>query len=256
MRSTERFSDRVDDYARYRPRYPPQVLDVLRQETGFTAEWSVTDIGSGSGLSAELFLANGNHVIGVEPNPAMREAAERQLSRWPAFRSIAGTAEDTTLATGSVDIVVAAQAFHWFDAPAARLEFDRILRPGGWVTLLWNTRRTGASPFMTEYEALLERHGTDYARVRHERIDASRLAAFFGGRYVRRTVDNEQTLDLDGLTGRVLSSSYTPREGTPGRQAMLEDVQRLFAAHQEAGQVVLLYETEVYTGRLNPGPEA
>lgn len=227
---------------------------MLRQETGFTADWSVADIGSGTGLSAELFLANANPVFGVEPNRAMREAAERQLSGWPAFRSIAGTAEDTTLRPASVDLVVAAQAFHWFDAPAARLEFDRILRPGGWVTLLWNTRRTGASPFMTEYEALLERHGTDYARVRHERVDASRLDAFFGGRYVRRTVDNEQTLDLDGLTGRVLSSSYTPGDGTRGRQAMLEDLQRLFAAHQEAGEVVLLYDTEVYAGRLSPAP--
>ncbi len=249
---TERFSDRVRDYVRYRPGYPLQVLDVLRAEIGLAPTWIVADVGSGTGLSAELFLANGNAVLGVEPNGDMRAAAEQALGHWQGFRSVDGTAEATTLATDSVDMVIAAQAFHWFVPDAAGREFARILRPGGWIVLVWNTRRTNADDFMRGYETLLVRHGTDYKNVRHDRISADRFTALFGGPYDRYSVENRQALDLEGLAGRLLSSSYTPAANDPRRAVMLEDLERLFRAHQSAGHVYLLYETEIYVGRSVP----
>src|SRR5689334_15561560 len=130
---TLRFSNRVDNYSKYRPTYPSAVLDLLAAECGLTSNALIADIGSGTGLLAELFLTNGNRVVGVEPNREMRAAGERLLANAPGFTSVDGTAEATTLAAGSVDFVTAGQAFHWFDRALARVEFARILKPEGWV---------------------------------------------------------------------------------------------------------------------------
>jgi SAM-dependent methyltransferase len=173
------------------------------------------------------------------------------MRRNPRFHSVAGTAEATTLADASVDLVVAGQAFHWFDREAARREFARILRGERWVLLMWNTRRTEATPFLRAYEALLLEHGTDYREVDHRRVDAAALGAFFaGGRYVRRAVPNVQRSTWTGLRARLLSSSYTPREHDPRRGPMLEALAGIFAAYQENGTVHMEYETELYIGRV------
>lgn len=250
MESTERFSDRVEDYVRYRPRYPRAALDVLREELGLEPGWVVADVGSGPGLSAELFLEHGNTVMAVEPNGAMRAAAEARLGNRPAFHSVAGTAERTTLPAHSVDLVLAAQAFHWFRTDEARREFRRILRRPGRVALLWNRRRVDASPFLRAYEDLLLRFGTDYQRVRHDRLDGATLRDFLGPRYRRRVLPNEQVLDLDGLQGRLLSSSYTPAAGDPERPPMLAALARLFHTYERDGHVRLEYDTEIHTGDL------
>src|SRR5262245_20933382 len=192
---TARFSDRVADYVRTRPGYPPAVLDILRAETGLTPATVIADIGSGTGLSAEMFLKNGNTVFGVEPNREMREAGASLLAPYANFHSLAGSAEATTLPDASVDLVVAGQAFHWFDAAKTRAEFRRILRPGGFVALLWNTRRIGTTPFLQAYEDLLQRFGTDYREVVHTNVDPSALATFFGGDYRSHKLDNEQVFD-------------------------------------------------------------
>ena len=147
----QRFSGRVEDYARYRPGYPRGVLDLLTSECGLTRDAVVADVASGTGLLAELFLENGNRVFGVEPNSEMRRAGERYLEGYELFTSVAGAAEATTLETSSVDFVVVGQAFHWFDPGPTRAEFVRVLRPGGWVALLWNDIRGGASPFLADY---------------------------------------------------------------------------------------------------------
>lgn len=248
MKPTERFSDRVRDYVLYRPRYPSTIVDVIAQATGLTSAWVVADIGSGTGLSAEPFLGNGNEVIGVEPNREMREAGDALLARWPRFRSIDGTAEATSLPDSSVDLVVAAQAFHWFDLDATRREFRRILRPGGQVALIWNNRRTHSSPFLREYEAVLLCHAIDYGSVRHDRIDDVALSAFFDGPFSTTTLPYQQAFDLEGLIGRVFSSSYTPPEGNPGRHPMIEALRGLFERHQQDGRVVFEYDTDVYAG--------
>ncbi|MQA92410.1 MAG: methyltransferase domain-containing protein [Gemmatimonas sp.] len=248
---TQRFSDRAEHYTRYRPGYPPAVLDVLRTETGLSPRSVVADIGSGTGISSDLFLRNGNFVWAVEPNAAMRSAAERSLATNQRFRSIEGTAENTTLASESVDYVVAGQAFHWFDAPSARREFARILRPDGWVALLWNDRREDSTAFLREYESLLRRFGTDYLAVRHRNLEASSLVDFFTGHgMLTWKLYNEQRLDLEGLKGRLLSSSYVPSEADPAHSTMLAEVERIFLNYEQSGTVSLQYDTKIFLGRL------
>ena len=250
---TARFSDRVADYVRHRPGYPDEVIRVLRDETGLAPVHVVADVGSGTGLSSRLFLDHGNRVVAVEPNPGMREAAEALLGADPRFRSVAGTAEESTLPTAAVDYAVAGQAFNWFDGPRARAEFRRIVRPGGWVVLLWNARRTDTSPFLRAYEALLHEHGTDYAAVNHENIADDTLLAFFGGPYTLRTAYNEQVFDHPGLKGRLLSSSYAPNEGHPGHAPMMRALERIFGEHQVDGRVVFEYDTKIYFAPVHPG---
>ena len=250
MRSdpTERFSSRVEDYQRYRPSYPEEVIAFLERECGLTAQSRVADIGSGTGLLSELFLRLGCEVVGVEPNADMRAAGARLLAGWPGFHSVAGRAEATTLPGGSADIVSAGQAFHWFDACAARSEFQRILKPDGWVVLVWNERLVSAG-FLADYEALLHRYSADYAQVDHRRVDDAAITRFFaGGPWRAATFPNQQHFDWQGLRGRVLSSSYAPLNCEP----LLEALAHLFETYQQAGQVSFLYETKLYIGQLAP----
>jgi len=242
---TRRFSNRVDNYIRYRPSYPAAVLDPLRQR-GLTAEWVIADIGSGPGNLTRLFLDNGNPVYGVEPNTEMRQAGERLLQDYPAFTSVEGTAEATTLPDDSVDLVVAGQAFH---------EFERILKPPRLVALMWNERRLASTPFLAAYEQLLREYGTDYEQVQHRAVadaaDTAALREFFAPHgYELASFTNEQVFDFEGLRGRLLSSSYAPMAGQPGHDAMLEALRSLFDAHQAYGVVTLEYDTRVYDGRL------
>jgi SAM-dependent methyltransferase len=250
----DRFGDRVEDYVKYRPGYPPAILEVLRREAAFTPEWAVADVGCGPGNLARLFLENGNTVYGVEPNEAMRAAGERLLAGFPRFRSVDGTAEATTLPHASVDLVAAGQAFHWFE-PAARREFGRILRPGGFVLLAWNDRRPDLSPLAEEIERLQQRYGLDYEAVRHRRRSSvESIRAFFGGApFSEHHFANAQEVDLERLTGRLLSSSYAPRAGHPNHRPFIEGVAAAFRAHQAGGRVALDYNTLVYLGRLGAG---
>jgi SAM-dependent methyltransferase len=248
---TQRFSSRVEDYARWRPGYPDGVLRILEDETGLDRTSVIADVGSGTGLSSELFLRHGCTVHSVEPSDEMRRAAETFLTHYPNFHSIRGTAEATTLPDRSVDYVVAAQAFHWFDPSRTRREWVRILKTQGWVALLWNSRRTDGTPFLRSYEALLKNFGTDYEKVRHENIPADVFMAFFAqGAYQRHVLYNEQRLDFEGLKGRLLSSSYVPSPGHPSHLPMLEELRRIFKAHQEQGRICFEYDTELYFGHL------
>jgi SAM-dependent methyltransferase len=244
----QRFSSRVEKYARYRPGYPKAVLELLETECGLSEGSVVADVASGTGLLAELFLENGNRVFGVEPNDEMRRAGERRLERHGSFESVAGTAEATTLDGGSVDFVVVGQAFHWFEPASTRAEFARILKPGGWVALLWNDPRRDATPFLAAYERLIQSYKTE----EYKEFDLEEeVGAFFGtGGYDHRAFRHRQTFDLDGLEGRVLSSSYVPDKGEPGYGAMIEELGRIFAVHEEEGRVAIDYETRVYYGRL------
>ena len=251
LNPTQRFSSRVENYIKYRPTYPPAILDVLTAECGLSPASVVADIGSGTGILTRLFLNNGHRVYGVEPNHEMREAGERLLGHYPKFTSVAGAAEATTLTDQSVDFVVAGQAFHWFDPGAARSEFVRILEPGGWVVLVWNSRRTSGTPFLEAYEQLLRTYGTDYAAVSEKQIGAEAASAFYGEAPFRlRTFDNVQQFDLEGLKGRLLSSSYTPQAGHRNYAPMLENLTSIFEAHAVNGRVAFEYDTRLYFGQL------
>jgi SAM-dependent methyltransferase len=247
--STTRFSDRVEDYVKYRPHYPEAILSYLQDTYGYQPSWVVADIGSGTGISTELFLRAGNRVFAVEPNLAMRTKAEALLAGYAGFVSIDGAAEATGLPAESVDLIVAGQAFHWFDPVGTRQEFGRISRPGACVALIWNERLVG-SAFEIEYEDLILRHAGDYKTINHKNISDQQMGAFFSpSSFLLRSFDNEQLFDFDGLKGRLLSSSYIPKEG-PGHDGMMKELEALFARHQSAGQVRVGYDTKVYTGVL------
>ena len=248
--ATSRFSDRVENYVRSRPGYPLEALGVLQGECGLTSEHAIADIASGTGIWTRLLLENGNWVLGVEPNAEMRQAGERLLADFPRFTSIAGTAEATTLKEASVDFVTAAQAAHWFDRERARQEFARILKPGGWLVLLWNERLTDSTPFLRDYEQLLLSFGTDYQEVRHERTTAVVNEFFDPAPFQEHVFSTRQEFDYAGLKGRLLSSSYAPGPGHPRHARMLAELRRIFDAHQTAGGVAFEYSTRVYFGRV------
>jgi ubiquinone/menaquinone biosynthesis C-methylase UbiE len=248
--STSRFSDRVENYVRYRPGYPAEVLDLLRSECGLQPSHIVADIASGTGMFTRLLLENGNAVFAVEPNPEMREMGLSQLDHYDRLVSVAGTAEETTLRSASVDFVTAAQAAHWFDLPHARAEFVRILKPQGWCVLIWNERRTASTPFLRDYEQLLLTYGADYQEVRHERTTAMIHEFFASAPYHEHVFSLRQQFDYDGLAGRLLSSSYAPLAGQPRHTPMMQELQRIFRTHVTDGKVVFEYDTQVYYAQL------
>ena len=248
--TVERFSNRVENYVKYRPGYPNEVLDLFRQEMNLHENSIVADIGSGTGISAKLFLENGNQVFGVEPNAAMRAAAEKFLKDYPNFKSVNGTAENTSLENKSVDFVVAAQAFHWFDEAKTRTEFKRILKDDGFVALMWNERQLDTTAFLRDYERLLIEYGTDYAAVRHENITKETLRKFFRADFEEAVFSNSQTVDFDGLRGRMLSSSYIPSEENPRFAEMIKNLESLFAEHAENGKIQILYDAKIFYGRI------
>jgi len=253
MDSTRRFSDRVGDYVKYRPSYPRAIVDDLTTAGILSKNSVVADIGSGTGIFARIFLENENQVIGVEPNAEMRAAGDAFLRGFGKFSSIAGTAEKTSLADGSVDVVTAAQAFHWFDVPRAKEEFHRILRGEKWVVLVWNERKVEVSEFLIEYERLLKAHSPDYAKVDHRRVTVDQMRAFLGDGMRVWQHDNEQIFDFEGLKGRVLSSSYAPKAGQAGHDEVMAGLRAAFNRFERNGQVTFLYETKVYAGRVGSG---
>jgi SAM-dependent methyltransferase len=248
--SVSRFSTRVEDYAKFRPGYPPEILELLKRECGLNPSSIIADIGSGTGILSELFLKNGNEVQGIEPNPVMRKTAEPLLSPYSNFVSVPGSAEDTTLGSDSVDFITAGQAFHWFKRDEAKTEFARILRPNGWVVLLWNERRTNSTPFLRDYEQLLLRFGTDYQQVRHENVKGA-IEEFFAPLIPKVAhFDNVQLFDYEGLEGRSRSASYTPEPGHPNFDLMYQDLRELFSIHATEGHVAFEYDTTVHYGHF------
>ncbi|HTS49070.1 MAG TPA: class I SAM-dependent methyltransferase [Bryobacteraceae bacterium] len=247
---TGRFSSRVDDYIRYRPSYPREIVPLLARECGLNADSTIADVGSGTGFLTKLFLDFGCAVIGVEPNKEMREAGQRVLAQYQRFASVDGRAEQTGLADASVDLIAAGQAFHWFDPTATRPEFRRILRAPRWVALVWNERLV-TGDFLAGYEDLVLRYGPDYRKIDHRRIDADRISEFFEHRnWKLATFPNVQHFDWTGLRGRLESSSYAPRPGDKNYEPIMAELRRLYESHQKNGRVDFLYSTNVYYGTL------
>ncbi len=245
-----RFSNRVDDYVRYRPGYPLAVLDLLVDQCGLGPHTVVADLGAGTGIFARRLLETGAEVVAVEPNAPMRAAAERDLGSSSRFRSVDGSAEATGLQDASVDLVTAAQAFHWFDPARTRAEAARILRSPGHVALVWNNR--AATPFNDDYEAMLDWYAPDYANVRErDRAPEAKIRAFFAPAEMRTaTFPNQQVFDEAGLRGRLTSSSYAPQPGDPLYGPILARLGEIFATHAKDGKVTLVYDTLVFWGRL------
>lgn len=246
-----RFSDRVQNYVRYRPDYPPALADFVQENLGLVPGAVVADVGSGTGKLSELFLDRGYRVIGIEPNDEMREAAEGLKERYPDFVNLAGQAETLPLEDHSVQAVMAGQAFHWFDPGKTRVELARVLVPDGLVMLIWNDRSPDATPFLRAYERLLTERCPEYSAISAQYANPSILRAFFGAAgYSEERFYNEQIFDWEGLKGRALSSSYVPTRGPEG-EAFMAELEKIFAEHNEDGKVAFVYATQLFHGRLS-----
>ncbi|WP_343667636.1 methyltransferase domain-containing protein [Chitinophaga sp.] len=247
LNSKERFSDRVENYKKYRPTYPDALLDFLQVKGGLTSDATVADIGSGTGILTELLLKKGWTVYAIEPNAKMREAAEAQLNDYPNFSSLNGSGEATGLPDQSVQLITVAQAFHWIDPVAARREFDRILLPGGHIALLWNLRTLDSS-FDKGYEDIKAKYGTDYHEIR--KAHEPELTAFFAPAAMEvQYFRHSQQLDFEGLKGQVLSSSYMPQPGQKNYAEMMQALTELFEGHQRDGEVTITYNTKLYINK-------
>lgn len=244
------FNNRVENYVKYRPSYPIGLLNVLKMRANLSPGSVVADIGSGTGKLTELFLKSGNRVFAVEPNSEMRRAAEKLLCHYPNFTSVTGSAEATTLAYSSIDLITAGQSFHWFERPATRMEFKRILKPGGWVVLAWNTPRTD-TPFLEEYAHFRQTALKGAGGSRKE--DPADVFSFYSPGNAERVVLTgiAQDLDFDQLLGRVLSISMAVQAGEPGHEAFSEELRAMFERHQRNNLVRLSYDTEVFIGQLD-----
>lgn len=250
MDSKERFSNRVDSYVKYRPSYPNEAIDYLYEVVGLRKGAEIADIGAGTGIFSRHLLERGSRVTALEPNEAMRQAAVSALGALEGFQAAAGSAEETGLPAHSVDFIVCAQSFHWFDKEAAKAEFHRILKPGGKAVLIWNSRITQGTPFLEGYERLLHTYCTDYDKVGHKFIDENTLITFFKGELHLARFTNRQIFNFEELTGRLLSSSYAPTPEQPQYEPMMAELKRLFEQTQHEGHVLFDYETEVYWGEV------
>jgi SAM-dependent methyltransferase len=248
---TARFSNRVENYEKFRPRYPAWIVELAREKLGLPAGAPVADIGSGTGLSSAPFLEAGHPVFAVEPNTAMRACAEAKYRDNGLFRAVDARAEATGLADGSVSMYLSGQAFHWFEPAAARAEALRVTDARHRALLVWN-ERDGATPgFGADYEALMNEFATDYQSLGHNTVTDERLDAFFGGSgWTVERRSNAQAVDWEGLRGRVLSASYFPTEDTAQGQAGLMALRNIFEAHARGGRVALPYATACYWGTL------
>lgn len=241
---TRRFSGREEVYSKFRPRYPEEILRILESVANLRQSDVVADIGSGTGILAELFLKNGNKVCGVEPNNDMRLKAERNLSGYPKFTSVKGSAEDTKLAEGSVDLITVGQALHWFDLARSRKEFSRILRQGGNVCVVYN-RRSDDHPTMIDYDRIVKSHAKKEIPM-HEYIRPDEL---LGSSYHEFDVPNKQNLGFDGLVGRVVSASYSPDYDDEDFLRLERDLRSMFDKWQTGGTITLHYRTKIFVGQ-------
>lgn len=246
----QRFSDRVENYIKYRPGYPEEIIATLQLEIGLVPGDVVADIGSGTGLSAKLFLEHGNTVYGVEPNEPMRKAAEGLLAEYDHFVSVHGSSESTNLKAHSVDLIVCAQAFHWFDREKTKLEFRRIAAAGAHLCLIWNDRKE-TEPFQQDYEKLIQDFAIDYNEISHRNITPDIISDFYApNKFKKFVLHYEQHFNLEGLIGRIISSSYMPNEDHPNFPQLKNAIVHLFNAYEQNGIVTFAYNTLLYIGKI------
>jgi len=250
-KSTERFSDRVSNYIGYRPSYPRELIDTLMTECHLNSQSTIADIGSGTGIFSRLMLDKDCYVSGVEPNRNMREAAEQQLGDYHKFSSIDGQSERTGLDDSSIDLITAAQSFHWFATGDTRREFIRVLNSGGHVALIWNQRKLD-QPFQIEYDCMLRKFAADYSTVNHMNISSEDIEDFFSPNQVAKfEFENSQIFDLAGFLGRMQSSSYVPKTGTAEHLRLIQAAEDLFNRYQSSETISFEYNSVFYLAEFS-----
>ena len=250
MKNIERFSDRVENYVLYRPHYPAEIIRFLKEDLKLTKQWVIADIGSGTGISSELFISNGNVVYAVEPNPKMRQAAVNEFRHDKNFISVNGTAENTSLSENSIDLIIAGQAFHWFDKAPSKKEFQRIAKPDAYLALIWNERESN-SDFQQAYEQMLFEFAPDYAEVYQNNVDETAISDFFSPQpYEMVTFFNSQFFDFEGLKGRLLSCSYAPQEHHPNFEPMVRRLKKIFDQFSFDDRLEFKYNCKLYYGHI------
>ena len=243
LNPTTRFSNRVENYIKYRPSYPKEIISFLENDLNLQKNQRIADIGSGTGLFAELLLQEKYEVVCIEPNEEMRKAAEKRLSHYKTFSSFSQRAEHTSLDAHSIDLIVVATAFHWMEPVATKKEFKRILKPNGNIVLIWNIRKTD-NPFLKEYHLLKQLNSIDPP---HNNVNEEIIQAFFAPKFMMtKSFDNVQLLNFEGLKGLLLSSSYIPLPGQDSYDAMIENLVKLFLKYSKKGLVKMEYETKAY----------
>ena len=247
-----RFSRVVEDYLRYRPHYPYELVDRLKAEDcRLSSSDVIADIGSGTGFLTEVLLKHGNTVYGVEPNAEMRAAAESYLHPYPRFTSISGTAESTGLPDHSIQIITVGHAFQWFQAGPTRQEFLRILIPGGWVVLVHNMAVNDGTPFTAALDEVWKQYFLPHTWSHDGAIKPPEsISSFFYGNFKQFSLDNSHACDLTTLQGRALSFSFSPEPEDPKRSALLAELADIFYQYQMNGVVNLAYQTVVVYGQL------
>jgi SAM-dependent methyltransferase len=250
MKPTERFSSRVDAYQKYRPGYPESLLKQIQKQTGLGPTAVIADFGSGTGIFTQQLLQAGYEVNAVEPNREMRAAAEVLLADEPCFTSVDGSAEESRLESDSIDLITAAQAFHWFNTDTAKQEFRRVLKPDGKLALIWNKRKV-SQPFQQTYEAILREFAPEYGKVNHMNLATTDIDSFFATGSMQRFVfDNSRQLDFAALMGRLKSSSYCPEENSPQFIPLATELLSLFDQYAVDGRIEFEYDTELYLGPI------
>lgn len=248
--NTKRFSNRVDDYVKYRPSYPNEITKyILSEKFNLTNTSVAADVGSGTGIFTEILLKSINTVYSVEPNDEMRNEAEKRLGKFSGYFSVSGSAESTNLKSCSIDFITVAQAFHWFDLGKTKEEFKRILKSNATIFLIWNKRRIDTD-FLDEYEKIIQAKIPEYKEVNHHNITQDILKQFLDKDFSRTEFKYNQAFDFEGVIGRLRSSSYCPKPGTKLYTEIEGEMKRNFDRNSINGKASFNYDTEVYSGKF------
>lgn len=247
-----RFSKKVGTYVKYRPNYPKNLIEFMEKESILMDGYIVADVGAGTGKFTELLLLSGYTVFAVEPNSPMLDACKEIYGHHKTLSCVNGSSEHTKLVDNSVDLITTAQAFHWFQIEETKKEWERILKPGRFVGLIWNSRKKNTTPFLRQYEQLVMKFGQGYKKMQENfQVEQKIDFLFSKNGYNEFHTEYHQKLEFEELKGRLLSSSYSPQPDTSAYPEMISSLKELFHKHQVDNQVTIDYDTELFYGKLD-----